>query len=303
VLQGKVAIVTGAGRGLGRAEALQLASMGARVVVNDLGVELDGSGGGEAPGQEVVDEIRAAGGEAVACYGDVADWDDAQRLVRSAVETYGDLHIVVNNAGFLRDRMIFNMSEEEWDAVIRVHLKGHFCTSRWATAYWRDRAKESNGPVYARLINTASEAFLFGSPGQPNYAAAKAGIAALTMSIAQSSGRYGVRANAICPRARTRMTAGVGGGMFEKPESGFDAFAPEHVVPLVGYLASPAAERVSGQVFIIWGNRASVLKGPQIDRSFETEGAWTVAGLIEAMGPFFEQREPVRDGFIMPGSQ
>ncbi len=299
MLDEKVAIVTGAGRGLGRAEALHLARMGARVVVNDLGVELDGTGGGDSPARQVVDEIAAAGGQAVAHYGDVANWDDAQKLIDTAVRTFGDLHILVNNAGFLRDRMVFNMSEEDWDSVIRVHLKGHFCMTRWATAYWRDRAKEQNGPVYARIINTASEAFLFGSAGQPNYAAAKAGIAALTLATASACARYGVTANAICPRARTRMTIGVGGGMFEKPESGFDAFAPENVTPLVVYLASPAAERVSGQVFIIWGNRVSVMAAPRVDRSFDTEGAWTVEGLAQAMGPFFDQRQPIIDGFAM----
>ncbi|MCH8064580.1 MAG: 3-oxoacyl-ACP reductase [Chloroflexi bacterium] len=299
MLEGKVAIVTGAGRGLGRAEALQLAKMGARVVVNDLGVELDGSGGSQSPAQQVVDEIAAAGGEAIAHPGDVANWDDAQGLINKALETFGGLDILVNNAGFLRDRMVFNMSEEEWDAVIRVHLKGHFCTTKWATVHWRELSKEKGGPVYGRIINTASEAFLFGAPGQPNYAAAKAGIAALTMATAQACQRYGVTANAICPRARTRMTEGVAGGMFEKPEEGFDAFAPENVVPLVGYLASPAAEKVSGQVFIIYGNRASVLTSPQIAKSFDTEGTWTVEGLVDAMGPYFEKREPITDGFAM----
>ena len=299
MLDGKVAIVTGAGRGLGRAEALQLAKLGARVVVNDLGVELDGSGGSESPAQQVVDEIKAAGGEAIAHYGDVASWDDAQRAITTAIETFGDLHILVNNAGFLRDRMVFNMSEEDWDSVVRVHLKGHFCMTRWATVHWREKSKEAQAPVYGRIVNTASEAFLFGSPGQPNYAAAKAGIAALTLSTAQSCARYGVTANAICPRARTRMTEGVGGGMFEKPADGFDAFAPENVVPLVGFLASPAAARVSGQVFIIYGNRASVLAAPTVARDFDAEGAWTVEGLAHAMGPYFDQREPIVDGFVM----
>jgi 3-oxoacyl-[acyl-carrier protein] reductase len=299
-LQGKVAIVTGAGRGLGRVEALQLAALGARVVVNDLGVAADGSGADEAPARQVVDEIAAAGGEAIAHYGDVASWDGARALIDTALQRFGDLHILVNNAGFLRDRMVFNMTEEEWDGVIRVHLKGHFCTTRWATLHWREKSKEAGGPVYASIINTASEAFLFGSPGQPNYAAAKAGIAALTMATAQACARYGVRANAICPRARTRMTESTLGAMFAKPEEGFDPFAPENVAPLVGYLASPAAERVSGQVFIAWGSRVSVIAAPQIAQSFDAEGAWTFDGLASALGPFFDQREPVRDGFAMP---
>ena len=299
MLEGKVAIVTGAGRGLGRVEALQLASLGARVIVNDLGVTADGTGADQAPAREVVERITAAGGQAVAHYGDVADWNDSQRLITTAVEAFGGLDILVNNAGFLRDRMVFNMPEDDWDTVIRLHLKGHFCTTRWATAYWRERSKERDGPVYGRVINTASEAFLFGSAGQPNYATAKGGIAALTMATAQSCYRYGVTANAICPRARTRMTDGTLGGMVDKPERGFDVFAPENVAPLVSYLASPAAERISGQAFIVYGGKVSVVAAPQIVQSFEAEGAWTAEGLANVMGPYFEKRQPIRDGFAM----
>jgi 3-oxoacyl-[acyl-carrier protein] reductase len=298
MLQGKVAIVTGAGQGLGAAEALDPAKLGARVVVNDLGVGGDGIGSDEGPGREVVEQIRSAGGEAVAHFGDVASWEDARGLVELAVKTFGDLHIVVNNAGFVRDRMIFNMSEEEWDGVIRVHLKGHFAVSRFATAYWREQSKSRGEPVYARLVNTSSEAFLLGSPGQPNYAAAKAGIVALTLSIAQSCQRYGVNANAICPRARTRMTLSTVPEFFKKPEKGFDVFAPENVTPLVGYLASPAAERVSGQVFILWGGQVSVLAAPTIEHRFDRDGRWTMEALEEALGPFYEKREPIRDGFV-----
>jgi len=299
ILEGKVAIVTGAGRGLGRVEAMELARLGAKVVVNDLGVADDGSGDDKRPAEAVVDEISGAGGRAAANYEDVADWNGSKRIVDQAVSTFGGLDILVNNAGFLRDKMIFNMEESEWDAVIRVHLKGHFCMSRWATAYWRDRAKEADGPTYGRIINTASEAFLVGSMGQPNYAAAKAGIAALTMSTAQACGRYGVTANAICPRARTRMTETTV-PMFAKPEQGFDTFAPENVAPLVGFLASPAAERISGQVFVVYGGTVSVLTGPRRAEDFQTDGAWTAETLSNAMGPFYEKREPIRDGYVMP---
>lgn len=298
MLEGKVAIVTGAGRGLGRVEALELARLGARVVVNDLGATGDGKGSDEGPGQELVEEIRSAGGEAVAHFGDVADWESARGLIDTAVKAYGDLHVLVNNAGFIRDRMIFNMTEEEWDAVIRVHLKGHFAVCRWATCYWREQSKARGEPVYARIVNTSSEAFLIGSLGQPNYAAAKAGIVALTLSIAQSCQRYGVNANAICPRARTRMTEASLADLFKKPEEGFDVFAPENVAPLVGYLSSPAAERVSGQVFIVYGGQVTVMGAPQVERRFEQDGAWTVEGLAKVLGPFYEKREPILDGFL-----
>ncbi len=291
MLDGKVAIVTGAARGLGRAEALYLASLGARVVVNDWGAELDGGGRDATAPQAVVDEIAAAGGEAVAHAGDVADFDEAKALIRLAIDTYGSLDILVNNAGILRDRMIFNMSEDEWDAVIRVHLKGHFCTTRHATEYWRDRSKEAGGPVYARIVNTSSEAFLFGSPGQPNYGAAKAGIVGLTMATAQSCTRYGVTANAICPRAATRMTA----DMNMDPET----FAPENVAPLVAFLVSPAAEHVNGQLFVAYGGMVDVIQGPRVDQRFETQGRWTAQGLADALSPFYEKRQPIIDGFVM----
>jgi len=300
MLEGKVAIVTGAGRGLGRSEALHLGRLGAAVVVNDYGVAVDGSKE-ESAAQEVVNEIAASGGKAIANGADVADWEQSKALVDQAVSEFGGVDIVVNNAGILRDKMLYNMTEEEWDAVIRVHLKGHFCVSRHATAYWREKSKAEEGrPVYGRIINTASEAFLFGSPGQPNYAAAKAGIAALTLSTAQSCARYGVTANAICPRARTRMTEGVGGGMFEKPAEGFDMFNPEHVGPLVGFLASPAAERVSGQVFVAHGRQVTVLRGPVVEKRFEAGDQWTFDGIADALVPFYEGRQPIKDGFVMP---
>jgi len=291
MLDGKVAIVTGAGRGLGRAEALHLAGLGARVVVNDVGANLDGTGASESLAHEVVEQILAAGGEAVAHHGDVADFEQAKVMIDTAIERFGGLDILVNNAGILRDRMVFNMAEDEWDTVIRVHLKGHFCTTRHATAYWRARAKAGDMPD-ASIINTSSEAFLFGSPGQPNYAAAKAGIVGLTLATAASCAKYGVRANAIAPRAATRMTADM--AMDEAQ------FAPENVAPLVGYLASPAAARANGYVFVAYGGRVDVIAGPRLEERFQTEGRWTSQDLAATMGPFFDKREPIADGFAMP---
>ena len=301
-LEGKVAIVTGAARGLGRVEALELARLGARVVVNDLGTKGDGSGRDETAARAVVEEITAAGGEAVPHFGDVAVWDDARTMIGTAVERFGDLHILVNNAGFCRDRMIFNMSEDEFDSVIRVHLKGHFCTMRFATEYWRNRAKDTGGTVYGRIINTSSEAFIFGSPGQPNYAAAKAGIVAMTMSAAQVLEKYGVTANVIMPRARTRMNdSGTLASMFAKPESGFDLYAPEHVAPLVGYLASPDAARVSGYVMVIYGKQITMVAAPKLAPVFETEDGWTTERVAATLGPWFAAHRPITDGFtVMP---
>ncbi|MFI0905572.1 3-oxoacyl-ACP reductase [Streptomyces sioyaensis] len=298
-LEGLTAIVTGAGRGLGRAEALELARLGAQVVVNDYGQPgRDGSGEAcAAPAEDVAAEIRAAGGRAVAHLGDVADHAQARALVQLAVETYGKLDILVNNAGILRDRMVFSMTEDEWDSVIRVHLKGHFNTTHFAAVHWRERAKAAGGPVHGRLINTSSEAFLAGSAGQPNYAAAKGGIVGLTTSTALALGKYGVTANAICPRARTRMTEDVFAG-FQEPEDGaLDPLAPEHVAPLVGYLASPAAAQVNGQLLVVHGGMVAIAERPRIAAKFDTaKEVFSYAELDELLTPYYAQR-PANETF------
>jgi NAD(P)-dependent dehydrogenase (short-subunit alcohol dehydrogenase family) len=274
ICEGRVVIVTGAGRGLGRAHALAFADEGAKVVVNDLGAELDGTGGSTGPAGEVVDEIRSRGGEAVANGADVADWGQAEAMVAQAVETFGRLDVVVNNAGFLRDRMLANTSEEEWDAVIRVHLKGHFAPTRFAIAHWRDRAKAGE-PVDARVVNTSSGAGLMGSVGQGNYSAAKAGIAALTLVEASEWARYGVTVNAIAPAARTRMTEEVFAQTMQAPgEGGFDAMAPENVSPLVVWLGSPASRDVTGRVFEVEGGKIGVADGWQHGPEFDKGARW-----------------------------
>ncbi|KWT59828.1 3-ketoacyl-ACP reductase [Streptomyces albus subsp. albus] len=294
-LDGLTAIVTGAARGLGRAEARELARLGAAVVVNDYGQPgRDGSGAASAaPAEEAAEEIRAAGGEAVAHVGDVADHETARDLVQQAVARWGKLDILVNNAGILRDRMVFSMTEDEWDSVIRVHLKGHFNTTRFAAAHWRERSKAAGAAVYGRIVNTSSEAFLAGSAGQPNYAAAKGGIVGLTTSSALALAKYGVTVNAICPRARTRMTEDVFAG-FEVPADGApDPLAPEHVAPLVGYLASPAAARLNGQLLVVHGGMVAVLERPKVAAQFDTaKDAFTYAELDGLLTPYYEERPP-----------
>jgi 3-oxoacyl-[acyl-carrier protein] reductase len=298
-LDGLSAIVTGAGRGLGRAEALELARLGAAVVVNDYGQPgRDGSGeASAAPAEEVAEEIRAAGGRAVAHLGDVSDHDQARALVELAVSAYGKLDILVNNAGILRDRMVFSMTEDEWDSVIRVHLKGHFNTTHFAASHWRARSKESGSPVYGRIVNTSSEAFLAGSAGQPNYAAAKGGIVGLTTSTALALAKYGVTANAICPRARTRMTEDVFAG-FEEPTDGrLDALAPEHISPLVGYLASPAAAKVNGQLLVVHGGMVAIVERPRVAAKFDSsKEAFSFDELDELISPYYEDR-PANETF------
>jgi NAD(P)-dependent dehydrogenase (short-subunit alcohol dehydrogenase family) len=256
--EGRVAIVTGAGRGIGREHSLMLAEQGAKVVVNDLGGEMDGSGRATGPAQEVVDEIVAAGGEATANTDDISDWEGAQRLVNQAVETFGGLDILINNAGILRDRMLTNMTEEEWDAVIKVHLKGTFAPSRWAAAYWRERSKagETND---ARIINTSSPSGIYGNAGQTNYGAAKAGIAAFTIISAMELGRYGVTVNAIAPAALTRMTENL--GMGQAPEEMKEKMSPRWIAPIVTWLASPESAEVTGRVFDVTGMALSVSEG------------------------------------------
>jgi len=273
--EGRVVIVTGSGRGIGRAHALEFARQGARVVVNDIGAELDGTGGSGSPAAEVVELIEAAGGAAVINGDDVADWDGAARLVQTAIDSFGRLDVVVNNAGFVRDRMFANAGEDEWDAVVRVHLKGHFCVARHAAAYWRDQTK-AGVTVDARIINTSSGAGLMGSVGQAAYSAAKGGIAALTLVQSAELGRYGVTANAIAPSARTRMTETVFAEMMAAPDDAgaFDAMAPENVAPLVVWLGSAESRDVTGRVFEVEGGKLSVADGWQHGVAVDKGDRW-----------------------------
>lgn len=256
--EGRVAIVTGAGRGIGREHALSLARHGAKVVVNDLGAAIDGTGGDQSPAQDVVNEIVAMGGEAIANGDNVADWEGAQRLINSAIETFGDLHAVVNNAGILRDRVLANMTEQEWDAVINVHLKGTFAPSRWAVAYWRERFKAGE-PVSGRIVNTTSVSGIYGNPGQANYGAAKAGIAAFTNIVALEVARYGVTVNAVGPVALTRMTEGLGPA--PENDEAREARAPHWIAPIVTWLCSEEAAGVTGRVFEASGDTLAVAEG------------------------------------------
>jgi NAD(P)-dependent dehydrogenase (short-subunit alcohol dehydrogenase family) len=277
--EGRVVIVTGAGRGIGRAHALAFAAAGAAVVVNDVGVALDGTGAdGAGPAQQVVDEIVAAGGRAVANTDDVADWAGAQRLVQTAVAEFGRLDVLVNNAGFVRDRMLANLGEDEWDAVIRVHLKGHFAPLRHAAAHWRAESKAGRQPE-ARIVNTSSGAGLFGSVGQGNYSAAKAAITGLTLVAAAELGRYGVTVNAIAPSARTRMTEEVFAQMMAAPADGFDAMAPENISPLVVWLGSIESAGVTGRVFELEGGKVTVADGWQRGPSVDKGARWQPAEL------------------------
>ena len=290
-LSGKVAVVTGAAAGLGRAEAVGLARLGATVVVNDIAAALDAS--------DVIDEIGALGAEtgakAVAVPGDISQRATADELITCA-DGLGGLDIVVNNAGITRDRMLFNMSDEEWDLVIAVHLRGHFLLTRNAATYWRSKAKDAGGSVFGRIVNTASEAGLVGPVGQANYGAAKAGIISLTLTAARALGRYGVCANAICPRARTAMTAEVFGAAPDIEEVQIDPLSPEHVVTLVQFLASPAAAEVNGQVFIVYGPQVTLVSAPSVERRFSADGsAWESAQLSTTLQDYFAGRDPERN--------
>lgn len=282
-LDGRVAIITGAGRGIGREHALLFSSEGAKVVVNDLGGAVDGSGDDRSAAEQVVDEIKEMGGEAIANADNVADWEGGQRLVNSAVEAFGDLHVLVNNAGILRDRVLVNMTEEEWDAVIHVHLKGHFVPTRWAAAYWREQSK-SGKEVKAAVVNTSSTSGLLGNPGQSNYGAAKSAIATFTVITAQELSRYGIRVNAIAPAARTRMTEstpGLSDIVQPPPDPGaFDAWDPANISPLVGYLSTEACP-VTGKVFFVQGGRVQYFQPWTLTQEIDKGDRWTIEELAE----------------------
>jgi len=270
-LQGRVALITGAGRGIGREHALLFAAEGAKVVVNDLGGNPDGTGADASAAQQVVDEIKAAGGEAVANHDDISSWEGAERLVRQAVDTFGDLHVVVNNAGILRDRMLPNMTEEEFDAVIKVHLKGHFCVSRFAAAYWRDQSK-AGAQADRSIINTSSVSGLFGMPGQTNYGSAKTAIATFSIIANAELQRYGVRVNAIAPTARTRLTGGA------DDIDANDPMHPGNVSPFVAYLATERCP-INGRIFLVWDGQVRLVQPFAAIDGIEKEGRWTVEEL------------------------
>ncbi len=291
IVEGKVAVVTGAGRGIGRGEALLLAEEGARVVVNDLGGDWDGTGADDRPASQVLEEIRSAGGEAVAHFEDISEPEGAGSLLRLALDTWGRLDVVVNNAGILRDRMTFNMSVEEWDAVIKVHLRGHFLVTQAACSHWRDLAK-SGQEVSGRIVNTSSTSGLLGIAGQSNYGAAKAGIAAFSCIVAMEMQRYGVTVNAIAPGARTRMTEKTFGDL-SLPEGEFDALAPENVAPLVVYLASDQAAHITGQVFGVQGGLVQLYRGWEPVSELTKDERWSPSELVGKMGELFGDRPTV----------
>jgi NAD(P)-dependent dehydrogenase (short-subunit alcohol dehydrogenase family) len=302
-LDGRVTIITGAGRGIGREHALLFAAEGAKVVVNDLGGGADGSGSDATPAEEVVAEIRAAGGEAIANHDDVADWEGSQQLVNAAIEAFGTLHVLVNNAGILRDRVLVNMTEQEWDDVVRVHLRGHFLPSKWAASYWREQSKAGT-PVKASIINTTSTSGLFSNAGQTNYGAAKSGIATFTEISQKELGRYGVRCNAIAPAARTRLTMTVPGAeeryaerAREAERTGFDKSDPSNISPFVAYLATEDCP-IAGKVFFVYGGGVHLFQPWTLVDKVETDHRWTIEELRTVADRWgevtFDQNLPIR---------
>jgi NAD(P)-dependent dehydrogenase (short-subunit alcohol dehydrogenase family) len=292
-LEGKVAVVTGAGRGIGREEALLMAKEGARVVVNDLGADWNGGGQDDRPASQLVRDIQAAGGEAVANFSDVSNDKGAEEMITQAVDEYGDLHVLVNNAGILRDGMVFSLEPDLWESVIRVHLMGHYLPTRHAAALWRTEAKKhGDAPLHRAVVNTTSESGLFGNAGQSNYAAAKLGIVGFTITVAKELTKYGVTCNAIAPRARTRLTtttfeASSRAGEFAEASEGFDPMDPANIAPFVVFLASDAAASVTGQTFIVYGGAVGRVRLPHLDDVILKEGGWTVEALAaEAEGLF-----------------
>jgi NAD(P)-dependent dehydrogenase (short-subunit alcohol dehydrogenase family) len=283
-----VAIVTGGGRGIGREHALLFAELGAKVVVNDLGAAMDGTGDDRTPAEQVVDEIKALGGAAVVNADNVADWEGGQRLIQAALDAFGDLHVLVNNAGILRDRVLVNMTEDEWDDVVAVHLKGHFIPTKFAAVYWREQTKAGK-TVKAAVINTSSTSGLLGNPGQSNYGAAKAGIGAFTIIAAQELGRYGVRVNAIAPAARTRLTTATPGlgDIIKAPEEPgkFDIWDPANVSPLVAWLATEDCP-ATGRIFWVQGGSVNLMTGWTIGEGVDRDDRWTVDELDEKLRPF-----------------
>ncbi|HVF31492.1 MAG TPA: SDR family oxidoreductase [Acidimicrobiales bacterium] len=295
IVDGKVVIVTGAGRGIGRGHAIEFARQGAKVVVNDLGAAVEGSGSDETPAQEVVSEIKGMGGEAIANADNVADWEGAQRLINTAVETFGGLDVLVNNAGILRDRMLVNMTEEEWDAVINVHLKGTFAPTRWAATYWREKVKAGE-TVDARIINTSSTSGIFGNPGQTNYGAAKAGIASFTIIAARELGRYGITVNAIAPAALTRMTENLGGMAARAKDIKDDEFnrmSADNIAPVVVWLASDQSKEITGRTFLVSGGRVAVAEGWNPGPSQDKGDRWDPAELGDVIPKLVAQAAPI----------
>src|SRR3954451_23670168 len=300
---GTVAIVTGAARGIGRAEALLLASEGAAVVVNDLGGSAEGAGSDATPAQQVVDEIVAAGGRAEANYGSVASFTESKALADQAVETFGGLDVVINNAGILRDRMSFNMAEDEWDIVVDVHMKGHFCVSRHAANYWRSKAKESGEPANAAIVNTASESGLYGNAGQVNYAAAKAGIASMTIVMARELERSGVRVNCIAPVARTRLTEAVAGDAMAAKEGEFDRFGPDNVAAVAAWLASDLCNGISGQVVKVMGGVVQLLEGWRPLTESTSDKPCTIDSVDAARAALFAKSDGTIPPFFFPSPE